>query len=117
MQETLPHNNTATSIAAAQSASRTKVMQDRYDITEYCAKQGIRGASDDELARALPQINPNALRPRRLDCINFGTISDMAGERRATSSGAMAVVHHVTAYGLKMLKWPADSFCVDAGVK
>ena len=113
MSITLPHNGTPTSIAAAKSASRTKVMQDRYDITMYCARQAIRGAIDEELIRALTQININSLRPRRLDCINFGTISNMAGERRATSSQIMADVHHVTAYGLRMLHLPASEWCVD----
>lgn len=114
---TLPYSNPTTSRAAAQSVPVDKVKADRKAITAYIAGQGAHGATDDELARALPQIHPNALRARRGECIDYGVITDLCGERRATATGAMAQVHHVTRLGLIRLGLPAADWAADKPVQ
>jgi len=112
MVETLPYSNDTTSREAAQKADIAKVKQDRRAICDFIARQGANGATDDELARNLPGINPNALRARRGECWGHGVITDQLGERRNTVTGSSAKVWHVTAYGIEKLGMPADSWCV-----
>lgn len=99
----LKHNGTPTSVAAAKSVTLTKVQQDRKAICELLARLGADGACDDEIARAIPSINGNAVRIRRQECIDYGLISDMAGQLNKTSSGKQAVAHHITRRGLDAL--------------
>jgi hypothetical protein len=113
---TLPYSNDTTSYQAAQSATPSKVKVDRKLIAEYIAKMASNGATDDDLARALPSVHPNALRARRGELWAHGVISDAAGETRATATGARAKVWHITDRGIALLKWPADSWCIKTGV-
>lgn len=114
MIPTTQHPNSVAAAKAVRESGIPKARADRRLITEYIANQGANGATDEEISRALPSINANALRPRRGECIEFGVISDQLGERRATLSGHAATVHHVTARGLKALgedwvgKWCCD---------
>ena len=114
MIPTHQHPNSVAAAKAIRDAGIPKARADRRLITEYIANQGANGATDEELARALPAINTNALRARRGECIEFGVITDQLGERRKTVSGNSATVHHVTKRGLVALglepagHWHAD---------
>ena len=114
MIPTTQHPNSVAAAKAIREAGIPKARADRRAITEYIAGQGANGATDDELARALPLINSNALRARRGECIEFGVITDQLGERRATASGNSATAHHVTKRGLVALGLePAGRFHAD----
>lgn len=114
MIPTHQHPNSVAAAKTIRDAGIPKARADRRAITEYIANQQARGATDDDLARALPLIHANALRPRRLECIEFGVITGQLGERRNTASGNSATVHHVTKRGLVALgldpdqNWHAD---------
>ena len=107
------------SVAAAKSLTVDKVVSDRRAICSYIAGRGIDGATDEEIARALPHIGPNSLRPRRgelqerqiddePDAKRFGCITASLGVERPTLSKRMATVWHITAKGLHNLQLPAD---------
>jgi len=109
----IPTTQHPNSIAASRTLNADKVKSDRKAICAFIAKMGPAGATDDELSRALPQIHTNALRARRGECIDYGVITDICGERRPTATGCMATVHHVSALGLTRLglslaEWHAD---------
>lgn len=114
MIPTTTHPNSVAAAKTIREAGIPKARADRRAITEYIARQEARGATDDDLARALPLIHANALRARRGECIEFGVITDQLGERRNTASGNTATVHHVTKRGLVALgldpssNWHAD---------
>jgi hypothetical protein len=112
MIKSLPYSNNTTSRQAAGEACFDKVKQDRRAICDFIARQGVHGATDDELARNLPSINPNALRARRGECWGHGVITDALGEKRQTVTGSSAKVWHVTAKGIEKLGMPLDSWCV-----
>ena len=115
MYPTTTHPN---SVAAAQSIRDSgipKARADRRAITEQIARMGADGCTDEELARALPNIGPNSLRPRRGECQEFGVITASLGEMRKTVTGRMASVWHVTDAGIRALGLPLDSWCVKVG--
>lgn len=116
MTTTLPHNGTPTSIAAARTVSLTKVQQDRKAITELLARLGASGACDDEIARAIPSLNGNAVRIRRQECMDYGLISNMCGQLKKTASGKNAVAYHITKRGLKALSLPETEWHCDREV-
>jgi hypothetical protein len=100
------------SVAAAATHDRTKARTDRRLICDYIARMGPEGASDEDLARALPTVNGNALRARRGELqnklrddgyIGYGFITDELGVKKKGSSGMMAQCYHVTESGLKAL--------------
>lgn len=111
---TLPYSNPTTSREAALNASIPKVKQDRKAIAQYIAGMGAQGATDDEIARALPNVHANALRARRGEIWAHGVITDSAGETRTTTTGSRAKVWHITDKGIELLKMPAGSWCVKA---
>jgi hypothetical protein len=112
MTTTLPHNGTETSIAAAESM-RPHAETLRRKVCEYIAQQGAKGATDEETQIALDMAG-STQRPRQGEVWGFGLITDSAGEKRATKSGRMAVVWHVTEAGIRALDMPAESWCVKA---
>lgn len=117
----IPTHQHPHSVAAAKQVRADgipKARADRRAIADYIAKQGANGATDEELARQLPGINPNALRARRGEAAEFAVISAMAGERRKTLAGNTATVWHVTKRGLVALGLePAEHWHVDQGAK
>lgn len=117
MTTSLPYSNDTTSYQAAQSASVPKVKQDRKAIAEYIANMEATGATDDELARALPAVHANALRARRGEIWAHGVITDSMGETRPTATGAKAKVFHITDRGIALLKRSPGSWCVKTEAK
>ena len=116
MIPTTQHPNSVAAAKAVRDAGIPKARADRRAITDYIARQGANGATDEELSRALPDVNPNALRPRRGECIEFGVITDQLGERRNTVSGNSATVHHVSMRGLVALGMdPAQHWHAEVG--
>ncbi len=109
------HNGTPTSIAAARSLSLTKVQQDRKAITELLARLGPAGACDDEIARAIPSLNGNAVRIRRQECMDYGLISNMCGQLNKTASGKNAVAYHILRRGLDALGMNPETWHADQG--
>lgn len=110
MDITLPHNGTETSKAAAESM-RPHAETMRRQVCQFIALQGAKGATDEEVQIGLG-MNPNTERPRRGEVWGFRLITDQAGEKRATKSGRMAVVWHVTDAGVKACGMPPESWCV-----
>jgi hypothetical protein len=98
-------SNHPNSVAAAATHDRAKARTDRRLICDYIARMGPEGCSDEDLARALPTINSNALRARRGELqnklrddgyIGYGFITDELGVKKKGSSGMMAQCYHVT---------------------
>jgi hypothetical protein len=89
--ETVPHNGTRTSRAAARSMGRI-ALDLRERIYAYVCACGIQGATADEIEAAL-RINGNTVRPRLVELrssINPRIVD--SGRTRATRSGRSAVV-------------------------
>lgn len=112
MTTTLPHNGHACSIAAADSM-RPHAETMRRKVCQFIADQGAKGATDEEVQIGLG-MNPSTERPRRGEVWGFGLITDSLGERRATTSGRMATVWHVTDVGARALGLPAGAWAVGA---
>src|SRR4051812_31654591 len=91
---------TATTSREAYESIKPITASQRRLVCEFIARQGARGATDEEIAdgTGLPS---NSVRPRRGEVFGFGLITAALGERRATKSGRAAVCWHVTALGLK----------------
>lgn len=84
-----PHNGTPTSQAAAE-AIKPNAGTLRAMVLEYLESCGERGATDEEMQRAL-QLPGNTQRPRRQELEKMGLIR--ATERtRLTTSNRQAVV-------------------------
>lgn len=112
MTTSLPYSNPTTGREAALTASQSKVKEDRKAIAQLIANMASDGATDDEIARALPSVHANALRARRGEIWAHGVITDTAGETRPTATGSRAKVWHITDRGIALLKMPATSWCV-----
>lgn len=113
MTTTLPHSGTATSEASARDQRTVnKATHDRRVICEFIAKQGARGATDQEIEVGCPDVHTNAIRARRGECWGRGFISKELGEKRATDSGKAADVWHVKRVVIDGLGMPADSWCL-----
>lgn len=67
----------------------------RRKVYDYLVSSG--GATDEEVQIALG-INHNSQTPRRLELVEAGLVVD-SGQRRATISGASAIVWKVTSVG------------------
>ena len=78
-----------TSRAAAESVSEVKGWM-RRRVWKALNRRGDRGATDEELQRAL-RMNPSTERPRRVELVESELVID-SGRRRPTRSGRMAVV-------------------------
>lgn len=113
MTAVLPHNGTATSKAAAtDDRVVAKSATDRRLITQFIADRAAVGAIDEEITDGCPSVDENAVRARRGESWGRGFLTKEAGERRATKSGHLAQVWHVTDLGIKALGMPTDSWCV-----
>lgn len=112
---TLPYSNPTTSREAALSVPLSKVKEDRKAIARFIAGMGSDGATDDEIARNLASVHPNAIRARRGEIWAHGVITDTAGETRPTATGSRAKVWHITDKGVALLGMPGTSWCVKTG--
>ena len=108
----LPYSNPTTSRAAAQDAI-PKSRQDRRAICAFIASMGATGATDEAIARNLPQVHMNAARARRGEIWGYGLITDCLGETRPTSTGSQAKVWHICAAGLNALGLPPTDWHAD----
>lgn len=93
-------NDTATGQEAA-AAIRGAVGKLRTIVLTYLFHVGHTGATDDELQTAL-RMNPSTERPRRVELLQLGFITD-AGVRRRTSTGRSAMVWRITPAGIAAL--------------
>lgn len=82
--EQLPHNGTATSIAAAEFA-KGSAATDRARILNLVRAAGIHGLTRDEIA-VHSGISPNTVRPRVVELVNSGQLRP-SGEIRRNASG------------------------------
>ncbi len=97
----LPHSGPQTSRdAAANPHVIGKAAHDRRLIVEFIASCGAAGATDEQIAAGCPTVNPDAIRARRGEAWARGFITKELGERRATTSGNMAQVWHITRTGI-----------------
>jgi transcription initiation factor IIE alpha subunit len=79
-QVIIARNAQRTSIAAAQKVlPRTGSL--RRKVYEYILKQGLRGATDQEIEKAL-QIEGNTVRPTRISLVKDGFIMDTGSTRK-----------------------------------
>lgn len=89
-----------------------KVTQtNRRAICAYIAKMEGQGATEADLARALPTIHVAHLPLRVKECWGHGLITQELGEVRADM-----VAWHITAKGAELLKLPAGSWHSDRRV-
>lgn len=114
MSTTMPYSNPTTSRAAALTASKEKAKADRKALRSFIANMGEQGATDEEIARAVPSINANAVRIRRGECSDAWVITVAGGLRRLTTSGNPAQVWRITAKGLRLLKRPPTDWHEEA---
>lgn len=104
----LPHNGTATSKAAAKRMAKqpTKVQQDNLAILEALYRWRETGLTREELT-VQTAISQNSLRPRVVTLVERGYVTNLhAGTimKRATVSGYMAEVLHITPKGAEVLR-------------
>ena len=92
----LPHNGTATSIAAAESMEQDAPTM-RRKVLAYIVESGMHGATDDDIQRAL-QMSGDCERPRRGELLT-ALLIEQTGEIRRTSKGREAKVWHATMAG------------------
>ncbi|HYF24355.1 MAG TPA: hypothetical protein VD931_01310 [Baekduia sp.] len=92
--ETLPHNGTATSIAAAESM-RPAAARQRARVWAFVASKGAKGATADEIEAELA-MSGNSVRPRLLE-LRAGPKPELivAPFTRATRTGREAAVYVV----------------------
>jgi transcription initiation factor IIE alpha subunit len=79
-QVIIARNAQRTSIAAAQKVL-PKTGSLRRKVYEYILKQGLRGATDQEIEKAL-QIEGNTVRPTRISLVKDGFIMDTGSTRK-----------------------------------
>lgn len=81
------HPDTA---AAAADSVKTITGQQRRRVYEFIESRGCLGATDIEIQNAL-DLNPSSQRPRRIELVERGVVTD-SGTKRATPSGRSAAV-------------------------
>jgi transcription initiation factor IIE alpha subunit len=79
-QVIIARNAQRTSIAAAQKVL-PKTGSLRRKVYEYILKQGLRGATDQEIEKSL-QIEGNTVRPTRISLVKDGFIMDTGSTRK-----------------------------------
>jgi hypothetical protein len=82
-----PASNNTTSLAAAKAIRPHRAKQ-REDVFKVYARP--EGGTDDEV-RAITEIVPDSIRPRRRELIEANRVVD-SGETRLTQSGRRAIV-------------------------
>lgn len=88
--DSLPHNGTATSVAAADmKQDRGTAQLDRLRVLAFIRERGERGATDEEMQIGIP-LAGNTQRPRRWELAMDGTIYK-DGTRSTTSGGKAAI--------------------------
>lgn len=78
-----------TSVAAAESIEPTAGTL-RAQVLEYLRKCGSAGATDEEIQVALA-MNPSTQRPRRIELVRSGHVTD-SGQTRSTASRRAATI-------------------------
>lgn len=74
----------------------------RLRVLQALVDAGARGATDEEIQRALG-LNPSTQRPRRVELVELGWIED-SGARRPTRSGRSAAVWCLTVAAIRRLE-------------
>lgn len=77
----------------------------RRQVLDYIARQGERGAIDEEIAQGIPMHHYTAA-PRRTELVRDGWVVD-SGRRRPTSTGALAAVWVLSPAGRE--QWQPDA--------
>lgn len=85
-----------------------KVKRDRRAVTMHVFKAAARGATRAEILGGLTAVHSADLDDRLRECMDFGLISQMAGELRQGE-----YVHHVTIRGLSALGVASAYWSVD----
>lgn len=98
LESPAPHNNTATSIAAAESVAG---QLQRLELLVLRAVIGSNGATSEELEDMLsPTMTGNSIRPRIVALREKGYVRELL-VTRATRSGRQAAVHVATPAGFE----------------
>ncbi len=90
MQVSLPHNHTATSIAAAHAKSGS-AKTDEALVFEWIRSQGIHGSTCDAAEEQLGLSHQGC--SARCNGLERRGLIERSGERRPTRSGCMAFVY------------------------
>ena len=85
-----PHQRHSDTSRAAAASVRSSAASIRARVLEYLQRQGPKGATDDEVQRAL-NLPGSTQRPRRVELIRDGMVRD-SGRKRPTSTGRAAAV-------------------------
>lgn len=74
------HSRTSRDAAKAIEPDLNRLEQ---EVLDFIRKQGVRGATDEEVQRGL-DMNPSTQRPRRVDLVKYGLVVAAEMKRRTT---------------------------------